>query len=385
MGTPGEHLPPPLSETSIQRLMDSIGLPVPIAVVSPKVAAEYHSIYIISFSSNAIAPFIPKAGGDSGQTDLILRVSGPHLPELKTTNEVAVISWIVTNTTIPIASVIRHDSSINNSIGHEYILLEKIQGQSLDEVFPLLDKERVSNLIDQFVDIHTQLHLHEWTQIGGLQFTESGDIVPGPVLEETFWQVPDITRYWSSQETVQTLNIGGPFDSYVDYISAHVRKYIYAIKLHDSLAFMRDILPRVENFVDALTKDAAELNKVKLRLAHKDLHFANVLYDLRSGKITAVIDWEFAGVVPFTRWNPTRAFLGYPQWTEEGAKERDALMKLFIDRCVERGIDIPQDAAFSSPKQEAMQKAANFLRAVVEVSPRGQKQQVVGTWRESFL
>ena len=80
------------------------------------------------------------------------------------------------------------------------------------------------------------------------------------------------------------------------------------IQINDKLAFMRDIIPQLERFVRTLPSHTDELNNVKLRLAHKDLHFANILYDVSSGSITAMPDWEFSGVVPFTKWNLRRAF-----------------------------------------------------------------------------
>ena len=57
---------------------------------------------------------------------------------------------------------------------------------------------------------------------------------------------------------------------------------------------MRDVLPRIEAFLDALAQNAEMLNDVQLRLAHKDLHFGNILYDSDSSKITAAIDWELS-------------------------------------------------------------------------------------------
>lgn len=167
-----------------------------------------------------------------------------------------------------------------------------------------LSEDQVTGIMNQLIDIIAQLHAYEWSHIGGLQMSDTGHIVLGPVLEETFWQAPDISRYWGPDETVETLNISGPFPSYVECVSSHVLKYIHAIETHDSLVFMRDVIPRLHAFIDALANDAAELNRVKLRLAHKDLHYGNILYD--NGTITAIIDWEFADVVPFTRWNPTK-------------------------------------------------------------------------------
>lgn len=37
----------------------------------------------------------------------------------------------------------------------------------------------------------------------------------------------------------------------------------------------------------------------------KDLHMANMLYDHQRGRITAVHDWEFSGVVPFPEIKPS--------------------------------------------------------------------------------
>lgn len=70
---------------------------------------------------------------------------------------------------------------------------------------------------------------------------------------------------------------------------------------------MRDVIPRLEAFVAIVPTLADEVNKVKLRLAHKQLHFANSMVNVSSSKITGSLDWEFTGIVPFTKWNPRRA------------------------------------------------------------------------------
>ncbi|KAF5695594.1 hypothetical protein FDENT_219 [Fusarium denticulatum] len=148
---------------------------------------------------------------------------------------------------------------------------------------------------------------------------------------------------------------------------------------------MRDILPRLEAFVAALPNHASELNNVKLRLAHKDLHFANMMLDPLTGKITGILDWEFAGVVPYPQWNPRSSFLWNGIDTSESLEEKYRLLEVFKQRCEEKGCALFGDTKYTSPLQESMQRAVDFLRAIVEVSPRGQRQELVQGWKETVL
>jgi len=225
---------------------------------------------------------------------------GHTFPKLKTENEAGIMSWVSQNTTIPIPEVLAFDSSTQNPIGHEYILLSGASGDTLSEIYHLLNDDEIAGILDQPIDILSQLHAIEWSAIGGLRLNSAGSIEVGPVIEETFWQTPDIECYWPG-ETIETLNIRGPYFSYVEYISAHVRKYMYAISRHKKLEVMQDTLNSLETFLKALELSAEELNKVRFKLAHRDLHFGNILFDGDSGKTTAILDWEFSGIVPFTR------------------------------------------------------------------------------------
>lgn len=194
-----------------------------------------------------------------------------------------------------------------------------------------------------------------------------------------------ILKRYGLKETVATLNIGGPYKTYVDYIIAHVAQYIRLIQTHEKLAFMRDIVPRLEAFVASLPKHANELNNVKLRLAHKDLHFANMMFDSLPGKITGILDWEFAGVVPYPQWNPRSSFLWNGTDTPESLDEEYRLLEVFKQRCKKEGCKLLEETGYTSPLQEDMQRAVDFLRAIVEVSPRGQRQELVQGWKDMVL
>ncbi len=237
----------------------------------------------------------------SSHTDLVLRISGHHLRQIRTENEVAVVSWNSKNNTIPIPEVVAYDVSVDNPTAHEYTLLSRVEGPTLSEIYLSLDNQQISQIIDQLIDFLSQLKAHEWDAIGGLNINDEGKIVIGQVLEESFWQVPDIEKLWPEGEKVATLSIGGPDPTYIEDIFAQIQKYIHLIHIHEELAFMRDTILRLEAFLTALPKHSDELKDVKLRLAHKDLHFANMLYHILSGRITAILGWEFSSFVPFTK------------------------------------------------------------------------------------
>ncbi|KAK5658665.1 hypothetical protein OQA88_2061 [Cercophora sp. LCS_1] len=362
---------PTITDDAIQTLLQSLGLPKATEITSPKVTAQYHSIYFIT---------VPKSPASHDHAELVLRVSGRHLPVIKTKNEIGVMTWLSKNTTIPTPAIIAYDASESNPIGHEYTLLSKARGITLSEIYDTLTPEKTTQILDQLIDILTQLHAHPWTGIGGLSLNENGDPVLSQILDENFWQLPGIEKYWPGH-TPTGLNLSGPYGSYIDYITAHIQLYIKLINLHPTLASMRDLIPRLENFIAILPQHSDELNKVALRLAHKDLHFANILFDDSTNKITAILDWEFSGVVPFTKWNPARSFLWNGRDDASSGEEKKKWMGMFQERCAQRGCEILKDAEYASKLQDDMQLVVDYLRAIVEVSPRGQRAELVGGWR----
>ncbi|KAI2601963.1 kinase-like protein [Hypoxylon sp. NC1633] len=377
MGTLADYLPQNISDGSIQELLESVGLPRPTNMVRATVTAQYyHAIFLITIPENT----------KTTDTELVLRVSGNHLPVIKTTNEVAVMAWVSKNTKIPIPRLLAHDSTTDNPIGHEYTLMSHVSGQALSDIYQSLSPDQIAHILDELIDFLSQLHAHEFAAIGGLELDSQGLVRVGRMVDETFWQTPDLEKFWAPGETLDSLNLNGPYSTYIDLVSAQVRTYIHLIQINDKLAFMRDMIPQLELFVQALPSHADELNNVKLRLAHKDLHFANILYDVSSDTITAILDWEFSGVVPFTNWNPRRAFLWNARDEDGSADEKQRLVGLFESCCRERGVRILEDAAYSSPLQESMQKVADFLRAITEVAPRDQGQDHrVGSWKAIVL
>lgn len=376
MGTPTNALPELIAKDVIQELLRTKGFARATNIVSPKVTAQYHGIYFIT---------LPPSDKTLGHSELVLRVSGRHLPGIKTRNEVGIMTWIARNTTIPIPDLVAYDATESNPIAYEYTLLSRVAGATLSDIYESLDDTQQDHILDQLIDYLCQLQAHPWDGIGGLALDDAEGVVLAQVVDETSWQVPDVMEYWPPGETVHSLNIKGPYRTYIEYITAQIEQSIRLIQIHKKLEFMCDAIPRLEAFIAVLPQHADELNKVPLRLAHKDLHFANMLFDTSSNMITAILDWEFAGIVPFTQWNPRRAFLWNGVEDEKSMVEKKKWMDLFEQRCAQKSILLLEEAKFVSPLQESMHKVANFLRAILEVTPRGQKQDKVSEWKATVL
>ncbi|KAI2464256.1 kinase-like protein [Annulohypoxylon bovei var. microspora] len=97
----------------------------------------YNKIYAVSYD----------------QKQLIMRVSLPVCPRTKTESEAATIQWIYENTNLPVPKVECYDSSRNNPIGFEWILMERIDGIPLSQCWASVTqgaKERIVRQVARY-------------------------------------------------------------------------------------------------------------------------------------------------------------------------------------------------------------------------------------------
>lgn len=308
-------------------------------------------------------------------------MSGNHIPRRKTANEVGVLQWVRRNTRVPVPAVVLFDCTEDNALGREFTLLERVPGHRVDEVYNELDDAAKLRLIEQLTNFTLELNSHAWSHVGGLQPSDinggTSAPVPGPVMEESFWLVPDIERYWGPGESDDTLNPRGPYASHEEYVRAYLGIFVRAIHTHESLAWLRTTLaPRLETLK---SMHIPQLATSRLVLAHKDLHFANVMA-ADDGTITGILDWEFAGVVPALRWDPVRAFL----WNgnEASQAEKDRMRTLFMDGLERRDVE---PWMVELPEVHLVWNVLNFTRALTEVCPRGERMTAVEGWRDAAL
>ncbi|PWY69110.1 hypothetical protein BO70DRAFT_300157, partial [Aspergillus heteromorphus CBS 117.55] len=388
--------PTPLPVSSITNLLLSLSLPEPTHIEPMTVTAAFHTIYLIHFAPSA-APLIPHnpTRSPDGSITLVLRVSGRHLPEIKTLNEIGIMTWVRQNTSIPIAQVIHYSATTDNALGYEYTLLEKVRGVSVDRIYHTLTDDQKTNLVCQLTDYLIKLHSRPWgNYIGGLVVKDGGVVGPGPLIDETLWMEPDVATYWnntttntnSQKETIYTLNPLHPsgYTSYSSYTAACLTSYMHAITTHPTLTPYTPLLPRLRALIHTLTVSLSlPIPSTPSILAHKDLHFGNITCDASSPScdITGILDWEFSGIVPAGRWNPPRAFLWNTGHTEADKAERGRMERVFEGVCREKGAEWMLEGMTFTGVQEVLQRVVNHVRAIVEVCPRGEDGKRVEAWR----
>jgi aminoglycoside phosphotransferase (APT) family kinase protein len=346
---------PNATEDTIRELLASLSLPSPRSVAPLNTSkGAYHSIFIISYDDST--SFII---GENKK--LVLRISAGELPHTKTMNEVAMIQWIRENTSIPAPAVIAFDHTLNNALHHEYSITEFVSGQPLSEVYHQV-KDRDS-LVNQLIDYLLELYAKPFDHIGGLQVAEDS-FKPGPMTEWHFWTNKD-RDIWPDP---LSMNAVGPFNSYTAYCIANMKVSKKAIDSHETLKHLRSI--SLDRLIDAIASKGDDLTTSRFVLTHRDLHFGNIMYDVDQQKITGIIDWELAAILPYQLWNP-----GNFLWTGgEGIEADEEKARYYADferLCRQRNVEYLLDTAFASKDQQMMQEATTLLRNLVNAYVRG--------------
>ncbi|PYH90749.1 APH-domain-containing protein [Aspergillus ellipticus CBS 707.79] len=379
-------LPEPFPEETIVSLLEAIGLGRPAFIKPLTVTAAFHIIYVLTYPRDAIAhrlrpdslPSDPSSG-----VDLILRISGDHVPRIKTENETAILTWLRENTSIPVPDVVAFDVTTANILGHEYQITNRCPGEAISDIYDTLSPTQLDSILLQLMHMLAELHQHPFTEIGGLSFSPDNTTTTtvGPMLDEHFWFICDIPHYFPPTETFTSLNYSGPFATFTAYVTAAVNSYVHVASIHPSLqAPLHPFLPRIAAFLAALPNHASTLNTTPIYLAHKDLHFANILYDTATDRITAILDWEFAGTVPYPQWDPVRAFLWNAKPGKESFDEKYRLRDRFWELCHENGKGFLAETAFGNELQESAHLVRNSLRGITTNVPKELHPEAVEKW-----
>ncbi len=212
--------------------------------------------------------------------DLVIKVTSDRWEGKKTVNEVALLKFLKTHSTIPVPKVYAYCADKELSPIHkEYIILEKIEGIPLSLAYPSLANDRAlyESVLSQLADILSQLRLFHFDAIGNFLPTE------GEVASLTLRSIIDFPDSDPEQ----------PYDSFNAYTKGCISYYI---------SEMEENRLKFEPYASSLEKICASMDLSQTEedpyfvLSHQDFVMKNIL--IKDGKITAVLDWEWAASAP---------------------------------------------------------------------------------------
>ena len=129
----------------------------------------------VSFFAEGAFNKLYEISGSGLRSDYLLRVTLPVEPFFKTESEVATIAFVRAKTSIPIPRIIAWNSSPAGGLGFEWILMEKMDGVPLLEVWRKIPWDRKLALLEEVAGLVNQLNEHKFNSIGGLYLKSALD------------------------------------------------------------------------------------------------------------------------------------------------------------------------------------------------------------------
>lgn len=276
---------------------------------------------------------------------LIMRISLPVDPYYKTMSEVATVDWIQRTTNLPVPSIVSYQSSRDNLIGFEWILMTKIPGKPLGDKWTSLSFSAKSRLVRKLAAYSACLFRNQLRGIGnvygrphlveGSASTENSLPTGEPIDVEkslptqtplsdeggtgfSAKTVPEVGRIVSNQffwgSRIHQNIYRGPFRSSHDWIKA--RLVLSEIDCRSILAKYPagvDLDSDDESDIDDATRTLNIVEKLKPLLSlvfppnyndpepsimlHDDLSRHNILVN-EDGELSGVLDWECVSALP---------------------------------------------------------------------------------------
>ncbi len=300
-----------------------------IAVRHLAVTPSSYEIKLFSTGAfNKLFLLHPLDDTDGTFESFIMRVSLPVDPYFKTASEVATLKFVRKNTTIPVPRVIAFDSSANNELGFEWILMTKLPGVALTSLwespeFVWESKVRLTKALAGYVK-----------QLTSFKFPLIGNLYPSsrPEFERIAWlkhlssktrfvPLPDDPEFAIGPVTTIPFFYGdrlglrngrGAFGTSSSYLTALLHLHISSTTNQKIAASTNDECDEddISEFEDAISAYESLLSVLPIffppeasdaetfSLFHDDISSNNILVDPATHHITGIVDWECVSLQP---------------------------------------------------------------------------------------
>ncbi|RMD42357.1 hypothetical protein DV735_g2766, partial [Chaetothyriales sp. CBS 134920] len=263
---------------------------------------------------------------DDGR-QVIGKVPNPNagLPHFTTASEVATMDFVRNILGTPAPHVYAWNSRAENSVGIEYIIMEKIQGVQLLHVWDQLKLTEKLEVVTQLFKFQKTWLSVRFAQIGSLYYANDietsaakghlfTDSNGKEVRDERFVVGPTTGRDWIDEDRSLLNCDRGPWTSISDFYQAALRREIDATKTARRLPKQMVMLCAPTLYQPTHEKKLAALESATRivqylipsdplicasHIWHNDLHDENIFVDPQNPtKITGIIDWQSTQVAP---------------------------------------------------------------------------------------
>ncbi|KAI1294329.1 phosphotransferase enzyme family-domain-containing protein [Xylaria venustula] len=261
----------------------------------------------------------------------IMRVSLPVYPRLKTEAEVATLNWVDQYIPLPVPRVKAYDSSQDNPLGFEWILMTKLEGRPLSECWEAVTLGSKERLVKQIAAFSASA-FHQLFS-GGI-----GSIYEGPCNADGYsyvvGEVVSMASFWGKYagDTHRRL---GPFSDAAGWARSRLQSALSSLQMRlddaadaderETLQRMADLTRRIESLMSAFYPDindplthgsreresiseSAEAMPLRTMLHHDNLSLDNILVN-DDGIFTGVLDWQCITCLPLHESCEFPAFL----------------------------------------------------------------------------
>ncbi|RPA89054.1 hypothetical protein L873DRAFT_1823550 [Choiromyces venosus 120613-1] len=311
--------------------------PLPVSLTITFLAeGAFNKLYAVSASTDS---------SDSPELKVyVFRVSLPVEPFYKTTSEVATLAYIRRYTTIPVPEVIAHCATAENELGFQWILMEKVHGVPLREVWPRMAISAKEEITEQVASCVLQMRaLCRFDGIGSLycrgalEEEEGVDVLDAK--HDAYVIGPLVTTFFFvGGRRLKVQRNRGPYLNDHDYVLA-----LTQVELED-MKLLQESTEETADYDKYLAEDAPDIVRATREL--QDLLPSifcrpstplGALPSTPSGAspnppqgefVTGIVDWECVGIIP--TWGDT-----YPQflWGPVVLEEPEPLAEGDTDEC----------------------------------------------------
>ncbi|KZF19666.1 phosphotransferase enzyme family protein [Xylona heveae TC161] len=267
-------------------------------------------------------------------------ISGP--PHYSTASEVATINFLRNVLQIPVPRILDYSPSLmNNPVGAEYIIMERVQGESLASRWLTLSTDEVKHIMTQIAEIEQKMFDYKFPGYGCLYHKHDiedeenhlslqvEDFCIGPVATRQFWHdergMMEVDRGpWTSAEDAMTAAARRELSHLRHHAKPKPRQTFllptdYDIDPREHASLLSKFLQLAPFLVPAAEKTYLQQQHNHSTLRHPDLSLANILLVPGSTQIASIIDWQDATILPLFIQS------GYPDFCEHDTSRPQSL------------------------------------------------------------